>query len=348
MSTGPTTPLAGFRVGGRDGKRYELIAPLGRGGFGEVWEAIDHHEDAEVAVKFLDPAVTPDRVLLEASLQRRLSAHRRIVSIRTVDIGASPTSYVVQDLHRAGSLDDVLKTRRPTVRESVRWMQDVLEALAHAHAENVLHLDVKPTNLLLGPDGHALLTDFGVAEDSIRRAGSASEMYGLTLPPEFYAMPTGIYSDIWLTGVFGWQLLVGVRPELVAAHTGGLLLPHRYSPDVPIALSRAISGALEVTPTDRPASAERMLEAVCKVPIHCGWQEVTPADIGVLRRWEADEGGDGVILEIRERRSDFLVTAKAQPGHRLHARRRSAQATRAGAEQQARAWLTQAVGGTPL
>ena len=107
-------------------------------------------------------------------------------------------------------------------------------------------------------------------------------------------------------------------------------------------------GALAVDPAGRPTSAERLLESVTKVPIHCGWQEVATTDPGVRRRWVADEGGDGVVLDIVERKSDFLVSSRARPGHRLRSRRRSVQSSEAAAEQQARAWLTQAVSGRPL
>jgi serine/threonine protein kinase len=320
---------------------------LGRGAFGTAWRARDHDEDATIALKLLAPGTTPDRVLREAQLQRRLSEHPRIVSMRNVEVGASPSSFVAMDLVPGGSVKGVLDQRRPTVLETHRWVRDALEALAHAHEEDVLHRDIKPSNLLIGVDGHAMLTDFGVAEDSIRRA--ALPMYPLTLPPEFGSGPSTVQTDLWLVGILAWQLLVGDRPDLSAAHAGGLLLPHRYSLDVPMALSRAVMPALAPDPADRPDNADRMLEAIARVPVHAGWHDVTSSDPAVIRVWQADAAGGEVTVEIRARpRGGYLVEAHALPGRRLQQRRRAVEATEAAALQRARAWLTAVVGGAKL
>jgi serine/threonine protein kinase len=338
-----------MRFGGVGGSRYELQSVLGSGAFGTAWRGFDHDEHATVAVKLLNPTTTPDAVLREARLHRRLSEHPRIVGIRNVEIGANPSSFVVMELVERGSVQDILDGSRPTVLETHRWLRDVLEALDHAHQENVLHRDIKPSNLLLSPDGHAMLTDFGVAEDSIRRAVPEPDMYPLTLPPEFGSEPTTVQTDLWLVGVLGWQLLVGRRPDLSEAYTGKLPLPHRYSPEVPIALSRAIMPALEPDPTNRPSSAERMLETLTSVPVHCGWRDEASPDPQVIRCWQADEGGGGVIVEIRARpRGGYLVEGRAPKGSRLLERRRAVEQTEAGALKCARGWLTAAVSGHKL
>jgi serine/threonine protein kinase len=338
-----------MRLGGIGGARYELRVPLGTGLFGTVWRALDHDEQAMVAVKLLNPTTTPDRVLREARLHRRLSAHPRIVSMRNVDIAASPAPFVVLELIDGGSVQDVLARGRPTVLEASRWLRDVLEALDHAHQEKVLHRDIKPSNLLLGPDGHAMLTDFGVAEDSFRRSPSDLGMYQLTLPPEFGSGPTTVQTDLWLVGILGWQLLVGTRPDLVAAHAGKLALPHRHSPDVPIALSRALMPALAPSPAARPNDAQRMLEAIARVPIYCGWRELMTSDPAIVRCWQADEAGHRVTIDIRKRaRGGYLVEGRATPGARLRSRRRAVEATEAAALQRARRWLTAAVSGETL
>jgi eukaryotic-like serine/threonine-protein kinase len=338
-----------MRLGGPGGIRYELLSPLGSGMFGTVWRAFDHDEQSELALKLLNPTTTPDRVLREAQLQRRLSAHPRIVSMRNVEVGANPSSFVALELIQGGSVADALHGGRPTVLETHRWIRDVLEALDHAHEENVLHRDIKPSNLLLGDDGHAMLTDFGVAEDSFHRAVPDPGMYQLTLPPEFGTGPTTVQTDLWLVGVLAWQLLVGVRPDLAMSYAGKLLLPHRYSYEVPIALSRAVMPALNPDPASRPESAQRMLESISRVPVHCGWTDVATGDPAVVRRWQADGAGDGVVIEIRKRpRGGFLVEAHAMPGCRLRVKRRAAESTEAAALQRARSWLTAAVGGATL
>lgn len=338
----------GMELGGTTGDRYKLRRLLGSGNFGDAWEAHDQDEDDAVAVKLLDPGTRPDDVLREAALQRRLSEHPRIVSLRNVDLGANPASFVVSELVRGGSLNEVLDARRPTVREAHRWLRDVLEALAHAHRLNVFHRDVKPSNLLLGADGHALLTDFGVAEDSIRTPPGTLGMYNEILPPEGTSA-TSAQTDIWLVGILGWQLLAGERPDLAEAHTGTVELVHRRSPEVPIALSRAIAAAMAPSPADRPTSVERLLETVGAVQVRAGWHDAPSTDPDVVRAWKGDDALGATEVEIRRRpRGGFLVQARAAPGHRLRSRRRVAVTTEAGALQQARSWLEPAVRGTPL
>lgn len=337
---------AGVRIG--DG-RYELRRRLGSGAFGTAWEAWDRHLDKRVAVKLLAPGVHPDDVLREARLHNRLSEHPRIVSMHNVLLAATPSPFVVLDFVEDGSLDRLLARRRPTVVEAQRWLRDVLEALAHAHASHVLHRDIKPSNLLLGPDGHVMLTDFGVSEDSVRRQAAAPGMYPLTLPPEFRYTPATEQTDLWLVGMLGWQLLVGNRPDLAVAHAGTLELPHRHRLEVPIALSRAIMYGLKPNPAERPASAARMLERIAAVPIQSGWSDVPPSDPAVAGEWIADAAGGGVTVRIRQRASgDFEVTASAPAGRRLRTRRREVCGSLPAARIQARKWLEQVVRGKPL
>jgi serine/threonine protein kinase len=328
--------------------RYRLRRRLGRGAFGAVYDGWDLAEDTRVAVKLLAPWVSVDAVLREARLHRRLSRHPRIVGMRNVVIAADPSPFVVMEYVPGGSLQALVEQRRPTIVEAQRWLRDSLEALCHAHGNDVLHRDIKPSNLLLGGDGHVMLSDFGVSEDSVRRAGPPLAMYPAILPPEFGTAPTTVQTDLWLIGVLGWQLLVGGRPDLDAAQAGRLAAPHRRSIDVPIALSRAVMAGLEPTPASRPASAERMLERIAAVPIRAGWHDRIDPDPAIVQTWQADAQGGAVTVSIRQRRKDFLVVATAAPGGRLRARRRAATATLAGARRQARGWLLEVVDGRPL
>jgi eukaryotic-like serine/threonine-protein kinase len=327
--------------------RYELKTRLGSGAFGAVWEADDLNESAVVAVKLLGANVIPDKVLREASLHRRLSEHPRVVSMRNVLTGASPSPLVVLDYVAGSSLDAILAARRPTVRETVRWLRDTLEALRHAHDLDVIHRDIKPSNLLLGPDGHAMLTDFGVAEDTVKRLAQEPGMYHLTLPPEFGTTPTDERTDLWLVGMLGWRLLVGERPDLGAAHAGTLEAPHRQALDVPLALSRAVMPALEPNPASRPQTAERMLQAIAAVPVHAGWADLAPTD-PVVAAWQSDASAGSITVEISERRRDFEVRATAPPGHRLRRARRETKPSLAQAKKVARNWLLEVVAGRPL
>lgn len=339
----------GMCLGGTTGDRYKLQKNLGAGAFGDAWQAVDRDEAAIVAVKLLDPKTKPDDVLREAQLHRRLSEHPRIVSMRNVELGANPTSFVVTELMPGGSIKDIIRSRRPTIVETHRWLRDVLEALSHAHSLHVLHRDVKPSNVLLGADGRARLTDFGISEDSVRRLATEPGMYSLTLPPEFGSRRTDERTDIWLVGLMGWQLLVGQRPDLAKAHAGTLDLAHRHSPEVPLAMAKAIAAAIAPDPDDRPQSADRLSDLLGKVTPAAGWADVAPSDPAIHRAWEADEAGGRVVVEIRTMaRGGYSIAAHAAKGSRLSSRRDERAPTLAAATQCARRWLLAVVEGQRL
>lgn len=337
-----------MQIGGLTGDRYKLLECLGSGCFGDAWKAHDQDEDDVVVVKLLDPGTKPDDVLREARLHRRLSSHPRVVGMRNVELGGAPSSFVVLDLREQGSLEARLARGLPTVREIQRWLIDTLEALSHAHGLGVLHRDIKPSNLLIDGNDHVCLTDFGVAEDSVRQSANL-DMYRATMPPEFPATDSSPQTDLWLVGILGWQMAVGRRPDREDAYAGRVPLAHRERLDLPIALARAIATGLKVDPNERPLSAGRMLEAVSAVRVAASWSQLPVSRPGEMYSWEADDHGGRVGLAVRKKRDgQFEIVAKAPTGSRLRARRHVVVPTLAMARKQARAWLLDVVDGRRL
>lgn len=160
-----SSPPRIVRVGGG---RYELKRLLGRGQFGEAWLADDLDEYDQVVVKLFDPRVRPDDVLIEAGLQRRVSQHPRVAALRNVDIRTGGAPILAMEYVQCGSIHDHIAGGPADLILGVRWTRDVLEALEHAHSQGVIHRDVKPKNVLLDEHGRALLSDFGVSDDSLR------------------------------------------------------------------------------------------------------------------------------------------------------------------------------------
>jgi eukaryotic-like serine/threonine-protein kinase len=159
------------------GGRYELRGVLGRGGMAEVRDGWDIRLDRPVAVKLLHPMFTtqPDnrmRFDVEARAAAALN-HPYIVSVH--DSGEhNGTPYIVMERLSGQTLADVI-ARAPLPQPQVRSiLDDVLSALATAHAAGVLHRDIKPANILFSPSGHAKVADFGIAKS----AGSAPTMTG--------------------------------------------------------------------------------------------------------------------------------------------------------------------------
>src|SRR5690606_36803557 len=150
--------------------RYRLRSELGHGGMGTVWRAYDELLDRDVAVKELVAPSSPpeqreiliERTMREARIAARLH-HPNIAAVHDVVL-ADDRPWIVMQLVPSRSLAEEVYDRGPLAVPTVaRIGLEVLAGLRAAHAAGVLHRDVKPANILLTADGHAVLTDFGLA-----------------------------------------------------------------------------------------------------------------------------------------------------------------------------------------
>ncbi|WP_406298219.1 protein kinase [Embleya sp. NBC_00888] len=203
--------------------RYRLGEPLGRGGMGTVWLAFDELLRRDVAVKEvripddLDEMETQgrcERALREARAAARIT-HPNVVTIFDVaeDDGRP---WIVMELVRAPSLTDVLEEGRMAPHEAAEVGLAVLAALRAARAADVLHRDVKPSNILMAPGGRIVLTDFGIATVAGSVTLTATGM--LVGSPEYLAPERvlgrrpGPASDLWSLGVTLYQAVEGFSP----------------------------------------------------------------------------------------------------------------------------------------
>ncbi|MBT2448728.1 protein kinase [Streptomyces sp. ISL-43] len=211
--------------------RFELGEPLGSGGMGTVWRARDIALHRDVALKEVrppDPATAAaqpgltvqlrERAVREARALARL-AHPNVVTIHHIvepADGAEGHPWIVMELVKGGSLHDRLAGGPMPVGDVLRLGLDVLSALRAAHAEGVLHRDVKPANVLLRPDGSAVLTDFGIA--ALHGSTALTSTGVLIGSPEYIAperargeegLPA---SDLWSLGMLLYVASEGVHP----------------------------------------------------------------------------------------------------------------------------------------
>ncbi|MFJ9645645.1 serine/threonine-protein kinase [Streptomyces sp. NPDC101206] len=211
--------------------RFELVAPLGAGGMGTVWRARDIALHRDVALKEVrppDPATaeaTPgltvqlrERAVREARALARL-AHPNVVTIHHIvepPAGTDGHPWIVMELVKGGSLHDRLESGPIPVADVIRIGLDVLSALRAAHAEGVLHRDVKPANVLLRADGSAVLTDFGIA--ALHGSTALTSTGVLIGSPEYIAperargeegLPA---SDLWSLGMLLYVAAEGTHP----------------------------------------------------------------------------------------------------------------------------------------
>lgn len=160
------SPLAsGKRLG-----RYEIRSQLGAGGMGEVYLAHDSKLDRKVALKLLPTDVAKNRDRMERFAREAKSAaalnHPNIAHI--YEIGESDgLHYIAMELIDGVTLREKIHQERTELRKLLRYLQHAAEGLAKAHATGIVHRDLKPDNIMITPEGHAKILDFGLAKSQI-------------------------------------------------------------------------------------------------------------------------------------------------------------------------------------
>ncbi len=254
--------------------RYSLDRELGRGGMGGVYLARDVQLDRPVAIKVLPPARgyepnVRERFLREARLAAKLS-HPNIVPIFAVD-EAEQFVYYVMAYVDGETLGQRVRGRGPlAATEATRVLREVAWALGHAHAQGVVHRDVKPDNIMIERGtGRALVTDFGIAAAVGADDGSpAAGTPGYMSPEQAMGQPSDARSDVYGLGAAAFFACTGRPPfvgatsvEIVAQQvvqrspalaTAGVAIPRR--------LSHLIEKCLEREAAQRPQSALALAE----------------------------------------------------------------------------------------
>jgi eukaryotic-like serine/threonine-protein kinase len=259
--------------------RYSLERELGRGGMGVVYLAREVRLDRPVAIKLLPPELAAqerlrDRFLREARTAARLS-HPYIVPIHAVDEIGEFVFYVMAYVDGETLAQRVASRGTLTPSDATRIMREVAWALAYAHAQGVVHRDVKPANILLerGTE-RSMVADFGIA----RQTHTAGEtMVGELLGTPEYMSPEQASgeavdgrSDLYSLGLVGFFALTG-QPPFAGSSAQSVLAQQITKPAPPVAsvavgipstLARAIDQCLEKDPSRRPATGEALADAL--------------------------------------------------------------------------------------
>jgi len=209
--------------------RYLLQNTIGHGAMGTVWRARDTVLARDVAVKEVrlrgpatagsvmteETRILYERTLREARTAARLN-HPAVVTVFDV-VEAEGSPWIVMELVQARSLDQVLTEDGPLrPHQAAELGMRVLGALACAHAAGILHRDVKPSNVLLEPDGRVVLTDFGIAtlegDSGLTQAGMVMGTPGFTAPERIRGDQASPASDLWSLGASLYFAVEGVPP----------------------------------------------------------------------------------------------------------------------------------------
>jgi Tol biopolymer transport system component len=275
---------AGTRLG-----PYEIVAPIGAGGMGEVYRARDTRLGRDVAIKVLPAAVAgrPDRLRRFAQEARAAAAlsHPNVVAVYDVHVEGE-TPYVVSELLEGETLREALERGPLSPRRAIDIAAQVASGLSIAHQKGIVHRDVKPANIFLTADGRAKILDFGLAriaepsdsdQVSTYAGGDPGTLPGTVLGTVGYMAPEQVRgevvdarADVFALGSVCYEMLAGRRAfagdtsvEVMAAIVRSE--PPDLPAEVPPALGRVIRRCLEKSPSQRfhaAADVAFALEAV--------------------------------------------------------------------------------------
>lgn len=258
--------------------RYELRERIARGGMGEVWRAFDLRLEREVAIKTSTPG--PDAPpLIEEGRAAALLDHPNIVAVHDVDV-YEDEPFIVMEYVAGPSLRKLLERQGPLPEaDAIRIGTDILGALAYAHGRGVWHNDVKPENILIGRDGDARLTDFGVASVraetvDLRATGARFATVAYAAPEVLAGSPGGTAADLYALAMTLYECVSGSVPEREPAGAGltpSIVPPLRQSaPYASVTLEEVLARALDPEATKRYRSADAFRSALedCSVESH--------------------------------------------------------------------------------
>jgi serine/threonine protein kinase len=292
--------------------RYKLLSTLGQGAMGSVFLAWDPRLKRHVAIKTihldaLDPGM---QAALAKTLENEAVAvahlqHPNIVAVHDL-VAAGEFAFVVMEYVEGGNLRAVVgRNGALSPAEVVQIARAMLGALQAAHGAGLLHLDIKPGNVLVPPRGELKLTDFGVAAwrfevpDLVRRGGLAGTP-GFIAPEYIAGQPPNERADLYSLGRLLYECLTGAAQHLPGAHTGDLRRVAERPLDFPEHLRRqypALCAAVEALcasdPARRPADAGAALALFADLDAQGGAAQLAQRARELSRDTLLDEPGDG-------------------------------------------------------
>ncbi|MBX7244462.1 MAG: protein kinase [Candidatus Sumerlaeaceae bacterium] len=284
--------------------QYEILSTLRKGGFGAIYTArcLDYAPDAvgtppgEVVIKCFNPPLGLDPTTM---LKRELSALLVLKDphvIRVFDWNLEePFGFVVLEYFPKGSLHDVAFARKNALNEEDIWhlLEDVLTALNVAHRASILHLDIKPGNILLNGQGGYVLTDFGISQGSmvsrsIVDLGVGSLGYQAPEQRKQQDNLIGTQTDLWGLGATAWSVYTGLRMDLnkdlfrdpTGTNPAGVLPLSLYR-KCSVELEELIMSFLAYDPTKRPGGAA---EALAKLRVFRSGGSLVESPSATLRK----------------------------------------------------------------
>ena len=280
VSGGMSVSALGFSTtlepGSQFGPRYRIEAVLGQGGMGAVYKAYDKDLSRTVAIKLVRPELTADSGTMQRFKQELLLAskisHKNILRIHDLgDVGG--IKFISMAYVEGEDLQHLLKKGRPPLERALNIARQLTAALEAAHAEGVVHRDLKPQNVLVDKAGTAYVSDFGLAKSleaeaaGMTRTGQLLGTPRYMSPEQVEAKPADHRSDLYSLGLILYEMVTGVVP-FAGDSTLQVMYqrlkekpknPKQLNPELPDYVARLIMRCLEKDPARRYQSAHEIL-----------------------------------------------------------------------------------------
>ena len=258
--------------------RYRGPQRVGRGGMGEIYRATDDVLGRAVAIKVLaerysDDEAVRQRFVREALAAARLSGEPNIVTI--FDVGEwNERPFIVMEYVSGGSLEERVRRGAQEEGQVLTWLEQAARALDAAHANGIVHRDVKPANLLLDRNGEVHVADFGIASaaglDSLTMTGTVLGTAGYLAPEQARGDRATPASDRYALAVVAFELLTGTRPfqrdsmtaEAMAHIQADVPSVCDFLAELPCELDPVFRRALAKDPADRYPSCGEFVGAL--------------------------------------------------------------------------------------
>ena len=277
---------------------YEIVAPIGNGGMGEVYKVRHAISQRIEAMKVLlsgaarRPEVT-DRFVREIRVLANLN-HTNIAALHTA-FHHEDQLIMVMEYVEGRNLSESL-ARGLTMNDAVQYVRQALTALAYAHSQGVIHRDIKPSNIMINGAGQVKLLDFGLAlmnspDPRLTSSGSLLGSVHYISPEQIRGEPLDARSDLYAMGVTLFESITGKLPiqgqsfsEIINGHLQVMPpAPSRLNPSVPEELSAITLRALAKLPADRYQNAGEFLAALDAVRVEPGMNFAVTMETSYVR-----------------------------------------------------------------
>jgi serine/threonine-protein kinase len=274
--------------------RYQIVRLLGQGGWGAVYEARDVVSNFTVALKqnlATDPA-SVSQFQTEGAILARLN-HPNLPRVYDYFTDATGAQFIAMEFVAGHHLEAIVRQRGAVNEAQARvWFDQILDALMYLHTHGIIHRDIKPQNIIITPQGRALLVDFGIAKVHQTGRPTATGARGVTpgfSPPEQYGGGTDRRSDLYALGATLYFVLTGIvppeSPDLITGNAT-LIPPRQITPALAPGVQAVILRAMQEMSAQRFQSAFEMRTALATLVVPPAFTQPL-APIAANRIWIA-------------------------------------------------------------